>query len=378
MSQRASNLTDRAGAPTDLDGNSPRGRLGAWLHRVTSELSATMAVVLSVLPCGMLALAMATAPTARDHARRPSACERASWRVLLSRRPMRVADKLWLIEGMNKSASASTNLPEGVAVAAPLSSPLLRGYPGAVLVAREPGSGPLADAEIARLMELTRELPTPPSAGLPVPGADNAVTILSADSGRLLFPHKPELVDPRLLQQMAALVREEPHHGMTRWMARTSAGVMLPFRVTWNNECPGLSDGPVAWFCRAPLPADWAALSAADLSGEPEIARLLPAVQFMLREFPRRPSLSAIARCVHLSPFHFHRRFSDCMGITPKHFLLDCQIAAAQQDLLGAEKTLAQIAADCGFSHQSHFTSRFKQATGLTPVQWRKLAVQNA
>ena len=28
-----------------------------------------------------------------------------------------------------------------------------------------------------------------------------------------------------------------------------------------------------------------------------------------------------------------------------------------------------RIARDCGFAHQSHFTSRFKQASGLTPTR---------
>ena len=33
-----------------------------------------------------------------------------------------------------------------------------------------------------------------------------------------------------------------------------------------------------------------------------------------------------------------------------------------------------QIAKDCGFAHQSHFTSRFKQAAGITPTRWRNKA----
>ena len=86
------------------------------------------------------------------------------------------------------------------------------------------------------------------------------------------------------------------------------------------------------------------------------------------------PTLTEIARQVHLSPFHFHRRFAELLGLTPKHYLLECQITQAKQELLARKKELAQIATDCGFAHQSHFTSRFKQATGLTPTRWRRLA----
>ena len=83
--------------------------------------------------------------------------------------------------------------------------------------------------------------------------------------------------------------------------------------------------------------------------------------------------LPAIAKHVSLSPFHFHRRFTELLGITPKHFLYDAQIARAQEYLLASTHELEDVAKLCGFAHQSHFTSRFKQATGLTPTRWRRL-----
>jgi AraC-like DNA-binding protein len=97
-------------------------------------------------------------------------------------------------------------------------------------------------------------------------------------------------------------------------------------------------------------------------------------MKFMRDNFRRGPTLTEIARTVHLSPFHFHRRFTELFGITPKHFMLDCQIEQAKTELLAREKDLADIARQCGFAHQSHFTSRFKQATGLTPTRWRRMA----
>ena len=98
----------------------------------------------------------------------------------------------------------------------------------------------------------------------------------------------------------------------------------------------------------------------------------------MEQEFHKGPTLNQIARVVHLSPFHFHRRFTELLGITPKHFLLACQIYQAKRMLVAGDRELADIAKACGFAHQSHFTSRFKQATGLTPTRWRRLAREKA
>jgi AraC-like DNA-binding protein len=89
-----------------------------------------------------------------------------------------------------------------------------------------------------------------------------------------------------------------------------------------------------------------------------------------------QPTEEDIAKQVDLSPFHFHRRFTELLGLTPKQYLLDCQIHQAKSDLLGRQKELVQIAKECGFAHQSHFTSRFKQATGLTPTRWRQMALR--
>ena len=126
--------------------------------------------------------------------------------------------------------------------------------------------------------------------------------------------------------------------------------------------------------CLQPTCPEWSTLRSGDFTADPEMSRLIPALRFMAAEFHRGPTLGEIAKTVHLSPFHFHRRFTELLGLTPKHFMLECQIYDAKGELVAGEKELAKIASDCGFAHQSHFTSRFKQATGLTPTRWRRMA----
>jgi AraC-like DNA-binding protein len=148
------------------------------------------------------------------------------------------------------------------------------------------------------------------------------------------------------------------------------------FRAVTYAKYPAVGEGPFVLFCLQPGCTEWGAVRPGDLAADPELARLIPALRFMKQEFHRGPTLGEISRQVHLSPFHFHRRFAELLGLTPKHFLLECQINQAKVELLARKKELAQIATDCGFAHQSHFTSRFKQATGLTPTRWRRLATE--
>lgn len=100
-------------------------------------------------------------------------------------------------------------------------------------------------------------------------------------------------------------------------------------------------------------------------------ARLEPAREFMRREFRRVPSLPEVAQAVGMSPWHFHRQYKIAFSETPKDYMLGLQVEEAKR-LIAAGAALDEVARDCGFATQSHFTIRFKQATGITPGAWRK------
>jgi AraC-like DNA-binding protein len=152
-------------------------------------------------------------------------------------------------------------------------------------------------------------------------------------------------------------------------------GELWAFHSVLFREFPALGSGPYLFLCVQPPACEWNAVRNVDLQADPEITRLLPTLKFMHQEFHRGPTLNEIAAKAHLSQFHFHRRFTESLGMTPKHFLLACQIHEAKKMLVERKAPLTEIASACGFAHQSHFTSRFKQAVGLTPTRWRRFAL---
>ncbi len=40
--------------------------------------------------------------------------------------------------------------------------------------------------------------------------------------------------------------------------------------------------------------------------------------------------------------------------------------------LTETDRTIAQIAQDCGFSQQSYYAKKFREQTGMTPGQYRE------
>ena len=83
-------------------------------------------------------------------------------------------------------------------------------------------------------------------------------------------------------------------------------------------------------------------------------------------------SLAALAERCGLHPNYFHKLYTSAFGKTPAQKLLDCRIAAAKMALIAGNRSMAEIAAECGFSSQTYFGYKFKQATGRTPLQYRK------
>jgi AraC family transcriptional regulator len=101
----------------------------------------------------------------------------------------------------------------------------------------------------------------------------------------------------------------------------------------------------------------------------PPVRRLNKAAALIRSSLHRRPRLPELAAAAGLSVFHFHRLFKRHFGETPLQMVARLQIDLAKR-LLCRGVPLREIAARCGYSHQSHMTVRFRQATGTTPTRW--------
>lgn len=315
-----------------------------------------------------------------------------TWQTIVGNKPLRASD-VWKGDTLRNSPYSQEWMePMGLAhvVSVPVNSPVLAGYPGAVHLCRTADQGDFTDAEIAKLTAAAAEHATrseksrggkrPATKGTSIERPAIRLSIVDGQMKPKLHSGNWSEVDDRLRDQMVEFARRKT--GQLNGHSQAANRVLLPdsrgdtwtFRVVTYKKYPALGDGPFNFFCLQPDAAEWGVVRPADLNADAELARLVPALKFMQEQFASGPTLVDIAKTVQLSPFHFHRRFTELLGLTPKQFLLECQINQAKHDLLARDKELAQIAKDCGFAHQSHFTSRFKQATGLTPTRWRRMA----
>ncbi|MDB5325210.1 MAG: AraC family transcriptional regulator [Phycisphaerales bacterium] len=253
---------------------------------------------------------------------------------------------------------------EGGRLAVRLEGPVLGGYPGVILLRAASAPATPATAELADRVRAAYGRRRAIRQDLPV---RQAVFV----GGESVLPHDlnaafgQSIADG--LRRLATSDIEDGRHTLVDAEGRCAA-----VQVSRIERDVSVGEGPVVFLSLSPRSADWSELTPADFDADPELSRLTGAIQFAVEHFRRGPTLDEIAGVVGLSPFHFHRRFTERFGITPKHLLYDLQLEEAERLLSDPKRPLTEIADACGFAHQSHFTSRFKQGTGLTPTAWRR------
>ena len=83
-------------------------------------------------------------------------------------------------------------------------------------------------------------------------------------------------------------------------------------------------------------------------------------------------TLANLARIAGYSPFHFARKFTLAMGISPHRYISRIRLENAMAQLAAGKLPLAEIALNAQFSSQASFTRAFHRATGMTPREYRR------
>jgi AraC-like DNA-binding protein len=100
--------------------------------------------------------------------------------------------------------------------------------------------------------------------------------------------------------------------------------------------------------------------------------RIAKAIGYIDCNYGRSPALVEMAKSAYMSPFHFHRTFTDHTKISPKQYVVARQIQAARWLLRATEVPIAQVAQRCGFSSHGHFSTAFHRLTGFKPSAYRE------
>lgn len=83
-------------------------------------------------------------------------------------------------------------------------------------------------------------------------------------------------------------------------------------------------------------------------------------------------TIEDLAVACEVSVGHFVRAFRKTTGLTPHRWLTQRRIDKSKLALRASSQAISEIAVNCGFSDQSHFTRVFSQVVGVSPALWRR------
>ena len=112
----------------------------------------------------------------------------------------------------------------------------------------------------------------------------------------------------------------------------------------------------------------------APIDSDPRFARLASAVERMRRDFAEPLRIATLAEQSGMSLSRFERLMRAVLRVSPRQFLTRLRVEAAAEQLRTNSRSLAALALDCGFCDQPTFCRQFKEATGVQPGAYRRLA----
>ena len=82
--------------------------------------------------------------------------------------------------------------------------------------------------------------------------------------------------------------------------------------------------------------------------------------------------LSSVAKMKSVSPEHLSRTFKSCTGLGFNEYVTLLRLKKAEEMIkTEPDKTISDIAYECGFNDGNYFSYKFKKMYGISPIKAR-------
>lgn len=107
---------------------------------------------------------------------------------------------------------------------------------------------------------------------------------------------------------------------------------------------------------------------------DPRLGQLARAVERIRQDYASPLRIATLAEETGMSLARFERLMHSVLRMSPRQFLTRRRVEAAAELLRTTTRPLSIIALDTGFYDQPTFCRQFKDATGIAPLAYRRLA----
>ena len=104
---------------------------------------------------------------------------------------------------------------------------------------------------------------------------------------------------------------------------------------------------------------------------------LIKAIEYIEQNYTENFSISELAAFCFVSESRLHHIFTEKLGITPIKYRNQIRVERAAKDLRPTSLSIEAIAEKHGWGSTTYFRETFKEYSGLTPKEYRKIAGKN-
>ncbi len=96
-------------------------------------------------------------------------------------------------------------------------------------------------------------------------------------------------------------------------------------------------------------------------------------LEYINQNISSKLTLNILCESFHISKCYLCHIFKASTGLTVYEYILSIRLAKARQMLEDTDKSISEIALQCGFSDFSYFSKAFRASEGITPRQYRHI-----
>jgi AraC-like DNA-binding protein len=105
----------------------------------------------------------------------------------------------------------------------------------------------------------------------------------------------------------------------------------------------------------------------------PSAKNIIKSVEFIHENYMEKINVEDLAEMSFMSYATLTRYFKKIFNASPTEYIMNIRIKNAKNMLRATDKSLSQIAQDCGFFDLSHFSHAFLKSEKITPLKYRTL-----
>jgi AraC-like DNA-binding protein len=165
--------------------------------------------------------------------------------------------------------------------------------------------------------------------------------------------------------------------------------VLAGNRIVDRIELVGQPDGQTVWNLTNKIPlkdADGSVVGTAGLTRNLGSSRqglapqpgFGPVLAYLRDHYQTTVTNLQLAKLAHMSVRAFERKFQASFHLTPQKYLRKLRMRMASRALIYTRASIAEVAIECGFSDQSHFTREFRRHFERTPGEYREHYMRGA